>query len=437
MADVSHHAGHPGSPFPPEESTNLHYPLVSEAKRTNIPPESADVVVIGAGILGLATARELCLRAPGRRVVVLEREVRIAAHQTSHNSGVIHAGIYYAPGSLKARLCVEGARLLYDYCERHEIPYKRSGKLIVAVSDAELPRLDELEARGRANEVPGLRRVDRRELNEIEPEVAGVAGLYSPATGVVDFARVAAALAGEVEAAGGAVVTGCGLERLDRVGTKTRVVHERGVTEATAVVSCAGVWADEVARGAGAPDGPRNVPFRGAYHVLAPSQAARVRGLVYPVPDPRLPFLGVHLTRHIDETVTVGPTALLVGARRAYRLRDLSPGELIDALRWPGTARMLRRHWRSGVSELRMAASRRALARAAARYLPGLEADDLSFGFAGIRAQALARDGSLVDDFVFSETPGALHVRNAPSPAATASLAIARLVADRAESLLG
>jgi 2-hydroxyglutarate dehydrogenase len=402
-----------------------------------VPPDTAEVVVVGAGILGLATARELAAREPDRRVVVLEREDGIAAHQTSHNSGVIHAGIYYPPGSLKARLCIEGARLLYEYCDRNDIPYRRTGKLIVAASEAELGRLDDLEARGRANEVPGLRRVDRREMAEIEPQIAGVAGLHSPATGVVDYAQVAEALAQDVEAAGGVVATGCAVASLTRTGGRTRVVHQRGVTDAAAVVTCAGAWSDELARRAGAPDDPRIVPFRGSYHALAPPASERVRGLVYPVPDPRLPFLGVHLTRHIDGTVTVGPTALLVGARRAYRLRDLSPTELVEALRWPGTARMLRRHWRSGLLELQMAASRRSLARAAARYLPGLRAADLSFGFAGIRAQALARDGTLVDDFVFSETPGALHVRNAPSPAATASLAIAMHVADRAESALG
>jgi 2-hydroxyglutarate dehydrogenase len=402
-----------------------------------VPPETADFVVVGAGIVGLATARELIARAPGRRVVVLEREERVAAHQTSHNSGVIHAGIYYAPGSLKARLCVEGARRLYGYCDRHAIPYRRTGKLLVATSDAELARLDDLEARGRANEVPGLRRVDRSGIEEIEPAVAGIAGLYSPATGVVDYARVAEAFAAEVEAEGGVVATGCAVDGLEPGRGTTHVAHARGVTRARAVVSCAGAWSGELARRSGAPEDPRIVPFRGAYHLLAPAAAGRVRGLVYPVPDPRLPFLGVHLTRHIDDSVTAGPTALFVGARGAYRLRDASMAELVATLRWPGTARMLRRHWRAGLGELHVAASQRAFARAAARYLPGLEPRDLSFGFAGIRAQALARDGTLVDDFVFSETPGALHVRNAPSPGATSSMAIAEHVADRAEAMLG
>jgi 2-hydroxyglutarate dehydrogenase len=392
--------------------------------------------VVGAGILGLATARELIARAPGRRVVVLEREERVAAHQTAHNSGVVHAGIYYAPGSLKARLCVEGARRLYDYCDRHAIPHRRSGKLLVATSEAELARLDDLEARGRANQVPGLRRVDRTGVEELEPAVRGIAGLHSPATGVVDYRAVAEAFAAEIESAGGTVATACAVGGLERGRGATHVAHARGVTRARAVVSCAGAWSGELAQRAGAAEDPRIVPFRGAYHLLAPAVAARVRGLVYPVPDPRLPFLGVHLTRHIDDSVTAGPTALFVGARGAYRLRDASLAELSATLRWPGTLRMLRRNWRSGLHELHVAASRRAFARAAARYLPGLEPADLSFGFAGIRAQALARDGTLVDDFVFSGTPGALHVRNAPSPGATSSMAIADHVADRAEALL-
>jgi 2-hydroxyglutarate dehydrogenase len=401
-----------------------------------VPPDHADVVVVGAGIIGLATARALGLRRPGGRIVVLEREDGVAAHQTSHNSGVIHGGIYYAPGSLKAQLCVDGARLLYEYCEEHGVPVRRSGKVIVATSAEELPRLEELHARGRANAVPDLRRIGPEELAEIEPAARGIAALHSPRTGVVDFARVAEALALDVEAGGGAVATGCAVSEFRRVPGGTAVTHARGITVARAVVTCAGAWSDQISVAAGAPEDPRIVPFRGAYLALAPAAAALVRTMIYPVPDPALPFLGVHLTRHIDDTVTAGPSALLVGARTAYRLRGARPSEVVGTLRWPGTARMVRRHWRAAAAELRIAASRRAFAAAAARYVPGITADDLSPAFAGIRAQSVGRDGRLIDDFVLSETPGAVHVRNAPSPAATSSLAIAELIADRAETLL-
>jgi 2-hydroxyglutarate dehydrogenase len=396
------------------------------------PPDRCDIAVVGAGILGLATARELTRRRPGLRVAVIEREPEIAAHQTGHNSGVVHAGIYYKPGSLKARLCVEGARELYELCAERGIAHERCGKVIVATSSAELPALDELERRGRANGVPGLRRLDREELLAIEPHATGVAALHSPNTGIADFPGVARALAQDVRDAGGSVTTGCEVTSTDQ-GT---VVHAHGRTHARGIVFCAGAWADRLAEAAGAPADPRIVPFRGAYLRLKPQRASLVRGLIYPVPDPHLPFLGVHLTRHVDGSVLVGPTALLAAARDAYRLRDARAKDLADALRWPGTWRMMRRFWRTGIEEIHYAASRKALVQAARRYVPELEPSDVVDGPAGIRAQAVARDGTLVDDFVFSETGHALHVRNAPSPAATSALAIARLIADRAEAAL-
>jgi 2-hydroxyglutarate dehydrogenase len=402
-------------------------PSVPTAAET--PPDRCDVVVVGAGILGLATARELTRRHRGLTVAVLEREAHIAQHQTGHNSGVVHAGIYYAPGSLKARLCVEGARELYELCEERGIAHARCGKVIVATVPSELPALDELERRGRANGVPGLKRLDPSGLREIEPHATGVAALHSPATGIVDFAAVAQALADDVRSAGGTVTTRCEVTAA-RDGV---VTHAHGETRARGVVFCAGAWADRLARSTGAPRDPAIVPFRGAYLRLRPERRDLVKGLIYPVPDPRLPFLGVHLTRHVDGDVLVGPTALLAPARDAYRLRDARARDIADALRWPGTWRMAHRFWRTGVHELRFAASRRALVDAARRYVPELETGDVEQGFAGIRAQALARDGSLVDDFVFSETGRALHVRNAPSPAATSALAIARLIADRAD----
>jgi 2-hydroxyglutarate dehydrogenase len=398
-----------------------------------VAPGRADLAVVGAGILGLAVARELLRRDPARRVVVLEREQQIGFHQTGHNSGVIHAGIYYAPGSLKAQLCVEGARELYAFCEEHAIAHERCGKVIVATEPGELAALDELERRGRANGVPDLKRLDAAGLARVEPHARGLAALHSPHTGIADFAAVARALAQEVRESGGEVVTGCGVTGVQTGDRSIRLVHERGALEAGHAVFCAGGWSDRLAVAAGADPDPRIVPFRGAYLRLRADRRHLVRGLIYPVPDPTLPFLGVHLSKHTSGDVLIGPTALLAGARDAYPLRRVRARDVADTLRWPGTWRMVRRWWRTGTIEMRHAASRRAFVRAAARYVPELRAGDVEPAFAGVRAQALARDGRLVDDFVFSETDRALHVRNAPSPAATSSLAIARLIADRAE----
>jgi (S)-2-hydroxyglutarate dehydrogenase len=392
------------------------------------PPRSADFVVIGGGILGLAVARELLIRHPNSALCVLEREERLAAHQTSHSSGVIHAGIYYAPGSLKAKLCVEGARLIYDYCAEHGIEARRDGKLIVAAEEGELARLDERE-----NRVPGLRRIGSDEIAEIEPHARGVAALHSPETGVVDFARVAAAYAADVEQAGGSVVTRAGVRRLAPRGATVTVEHERGTTEAGFVVSCAGAWTDRLAVSAGAPAEPRIVPFRGGYLRLRPERRGLVRASVYPVPDPELPFLGGHLTRTVDGEVLLGPSALMVGARDAYRIPRLRARDIGSNLAWPGTWRLAARFWRTGLAEIRNAASRRAFVSDLRRFVPELDARDVLPGPAGIRAQAVDRDGKLVDDFVVHRTERALHVRNAPSPAATSSLALARLIADEAE----
>jgi (S)-2-hydroxyglutarate dehydrogenase len=398
---------------------------------------TCDLVVVGAGILGLAVAREALLRDPGLRVHVVEREERVGAHQTGHNSGVVHAGIYYAPGSLKARLCVEGARDLYAFCERHDVPVERCGKVIVALDDDEIPGLDALEWRGRQNGVPGLRRLDRRGLLELEPHAEGVAALHSPATGIVDFPAVARALAGEVIEHGGRITLGRAVTGVESRTGEVVLRTDGGDLAARHAVFCAGAWSDRLAVAAGASPDPRIVPFRGAYLRLRPERRDLVRSLIYPVPDPSLPFLGVHLTRHIDGDVLVGPTALMVGARDAYRLRRLRPADLGATLAWPGTWRMARRWWRTGLSEMGYAANRAAFVRAAQRYVPELDAADVLPGPSGIRAQALARDGALVDDFVISHTGRALHVRNAPSPAATSSLAIARLIADRAEEAFG
>jgi L-2-hydroxyglutarate oxidase len=398
-----------------------------------VPPSKCDLVVIGGGILGLAVARELLDRHPDASLCVLEREDRLAAHQTSHTSGVVHAGIYYAPGSLKARLCVEGARLLYAYCDERGIEARRDGKLIVAADEPELPRLDELERRGRENQVPGLRRIDGEEIAEIEPHARGVAGLHSPETGIVDFALVAASYAADVERAGGAVATGAGVRSLTPHGGTIAVEHEHGTTQAAFVVSCAGAWSDRLAVAAGAPAEPRIVPFRGGYLRLRPERRDLVRASIYPVPDPDLPFLGGHLTRTIDGEVLLGPSALMVGARDAYRVARLRGRDLLSNITWPGTWRLAGRFWRTGLTEIRHAASERAFVSELRRFVPELSIADVLPGPSGIRAQALDRDGKLVDDFVVHRTERALHVRNAPSPAATSSLALARLIADEVD----
>ena len=371
-----------------------------------------DLAIVGAGIIGLATARELLLRRPGLRVAVVDRAGEVGTGQTGNNSGVIHAGIYYKPGSLKAKLCVDGAARMYAFCEERGIAVERCGKVIVALHESELDRLAELERRGQANGVPGLRRLTGAEITELEPHCAGLAGLHSPNTGIVDFAAVARALAEDVREAGGEIMLGRTVSAVARDDGGVRL--EGGDVAARHAVFCAGGQASRLAVAAGAPEDPRIVPFRGQYLSLRPQARELVRGLIYPVPDPDLPFLGVHLTRHISCVVLLGPSAMLVGG-----------------LRWPGTWRVVRRFWRTGLQELRMAASRRAFVAACARYVPELRVGDVEGGPAGVRAQAVGRDGALVDDFVLSEAAGTLHVRNAPSPAATSSLALAGLIADR------
>jgi 2-hydroxyglutarate dehydrogenase len=377
-----------------------------------------DHAVVGAGILGLAVARELRRRQPAARIVVLDRADRVAADQSGHNSGVIHAGVYYPPGSLKARLCVQGAARLYEYCQREGIEARRLGKLIIATARPELAGLHEIERRARANGVPGIRRCDPEEISALEPQATGLAALHSPGTGIVDFRSVCANLADELRRSGAELRLGWSVRSINE-RPRAVVIHgpEGDGIEASAVVFCAGLDADRLAVGAGAGADPRIVPFRGAYLRLVPDRRDLVRGLIYPVPDPRLPFLGVHLTPQLDGEVLVGPTALLLPSRRS--------------LSWPGTWRMIRRWWRTGVDELHLAASRTAFARRAARYVPAITRDDLEPASIGVRAQAVGRDGRLVDDFLISGSARTVHVRNAPSPAATSALALAELIVDQ------
>lgn len=390
-----------------------------------------DLVVVGAGIVGLAVAREWIQRHPSDAVAVLEREAGPAEHQTGHNSGVIHGGIYYTPGSLKARLCVEGARMMYDYCDHHGIAYERCGKLIVALDPDEMARFDDLEARGVANAVPGLRRIRGGEIRDIEPNADGLQALHAPNTGIVDYVAVARSVAAELAVHGATVRYGTPVRAIG--GDELTVVHTPdGPVKARRVIVCAGLWADRLARAAGASRDPQIVPFRGAYLGLKPTPQPRLRGMIYPVPNPDLPFLGVHITKHIHGDVTLGPTAMMVGARDAYSLGRLSLRDSWESLTWPGSWKVARKYWRVGIDEIHMASSRRAFVAAAARYMPGLTLDDLDgTSHAGVRAQAVGRDGSLVDDFVISQEGTVSHVRNAPSPAATSAFALGRELVDR------
>ena len=396
--------------------------------------DSYDLVVIGGGILGLATARALRERFPGASIAVLERERAWAAHQTGHNSGVIHSGIYYAPGSLKARLCRAGNASMVAFCRAEGVPVEVCGKLIVATDASELPRLDALLERGLAN---GLapRRADPGEVRELEPHIRALAAIHVPSTGIVDYREVCAALVRQLHAAGVELRLGSGVNRMERAGNASAAGHaletDAGEFRAGWVVNCAGAQSDRLARAAGADPGARIVPFRGEYHELVEGRRDLVRGLVYPVPDPALPFLGVHLTRMIDGSVHVGPNAVPAGSRDGYTWSAVSARDLAATATWPGWWRLARRYWRTGGQEIWRSLSKRALLAEVRRLLPEVDAEDLVPAGAGVRAQALARDGRLVDDFLIVESERATHVCNAPSPAATASLEIAGHIAGR------
>jgi L-2-hydroxyglutarate oxidase LhgO len=396
-----------------------------------------DVVVVGAGIIGLAVARELQARTPGARLAVLDKERVLGFHQTAHSSGVVHRGVYYAPGSLKARLCVDGAARLLEYCEAREIPILRCGKVVVATSEEELPRLEELHRRSVANGVPRVALIGPERLRELEPHVAGLRAIHSPETSVVDFSLVARAYGEDVARAGGELLLGREVLSFSRRGGSTTIATTAGEVEATRVVVCAGVYSDRLAASTGADADPRIIPFRGDYLVLKPERRELVRGLVYPVPDPAFPFLGIHTTVRPDGAVWLGPNAVLALSREGYRRRDVRLRDVREVLRSRGFRRLARRHWRMGAAETVRDLSTKRFVAAARKLLPELEVGDVLPGPSGIRAQAVAPDGTLVDDFVFHEADGVVHVRNAPSPGATSSLAIASVIADRVETAAG
>ncbi|MHC4273326.1 MAG: L-2-hydroxyglutarate oxidase [Planctomycetota bacterium] len=387
-----------------------------------------DTAIIGGGIVGLATAMAM-VEAGHPSLLVLEAEDRLAAHQSGRNSGVIHAGLYYRPGSLKARLCVEGREALYRFCAEHGIPCRRCGKVVVATSERELAALDALEQRGRANGLQGLRRLSPQQLREHEPHAAGIAGMHVAETGVVDYGAVTRAYAEVVRAAGGEVLVNARVRRVLDDGDGLVLETGQGAVRCRRLVNCAGLHADRVAARCGARPSCRIVPFRGEFWRIAPDRARLVRSLIYPVPDPRLPYLGVHLTRRIDDWVETGPNAVLTLNRHGYRRGRPSLGDALEVLGYRGFWRMAGRFWRTGVAEFGRSLSRRAFARQARRLVPDLTAADLQPAESGIRAQAVDPDGGLVDDFRIIATGRAIHVLNAPSPAATASISIGRYVA--------
>ncbi len=387
-----------------------------------------DVAIVGGGIVGLATALALIERFPRCTVTIVEKELQLAAHQTGHNSGVIHAGIYYKPGTYKAQLCVEGVRLLKAFCDTNGVPYENCGKVIVATTEDELPRLQMLYDRGTANGVPGLRMMGADELREIEPHARAVQALHSPQTAIVDYRAVAGAMAAQLEQRGVQRLTGALVRRIVSSAAGLGLETSRGTVQTRNLVNCAGLYADGVARLMGVQPEVRIIPFRGEYYTLRPGCDV-VRGLVYPVPDPEFPFLGVHFTKRISGEMEAGPNAVLAFAREGYRMRSINIRELVGVLTYRGFWAMAAKYWRTGSYEFYRSLSKRAFVRALQRLVPDVRAEDLVPGGAGVRAQAVTPDGALVDDFKITETANAIHVLNAPSPAATASLAIGNHIA--------
>ncbi|WP_138415388.1 L-2-hydroxyglutarate oxidase [Sinomonas gamaensis] len=393
-----------------------------------VPPGTERVGVVGGGIVGLAIARALAL-AGDFDVVVLEKERRVAAHQTGHNSGVVHAGLYYQPGSLKALLCARGRELTRDYCQERGLPYRELGKLVVAVAPDEVPRLDDIEHRARANGVPDLARIGPERMRELEPHVAGVAAVHSPHTAVVDYAAIAEAMADDVRRAGGRVLLSTEVTGVRTGERTTTVATSAGSHTFDRLIVCAGLQSDLLARMVGASPSPRILPFRGEYWTLAPSRSQLVRGMIYPVPDPRFPFLGVHFTRGVYDDVHVGPNAVPALAREGYGWSDVSLRDTLGSLAWPGAAPLFRQHWRMGVREISASLLKPLYFRQARAFVPELRPSDLAHkAAAGVRAQAWGADGSLLDDFAVDQVGSVTLLRNAPSPAATSSMAIAEHV---------
>lgn len=392
-----------------------------------------DVTVVGGGIIGVATAMRLASAHPKLRVGVVEKEAAVAGHQTGHNSGVIHSGIYYAPGSLKAKNCVTGARDLIAFCDENHIPYELCGKLIIATSEEELPRLDELYRRGTANGVPGLEMIDADRVREIEPEASAVRGLLSPQTGIIDYTQVTKAYARQLQEHGGTIVFNAKVNAIHSTSSHSHLETAAGDVETKYLINCAGLYADKVATMMGLDSDVRIIPFRGEYYFLRPEARRLVKGLIYPVPNPEFPFLGVHFTRSIHGGVEAGPNAVLATAREGYTKLSFNPLESAWTLTYPGFWQMARKYWKTGMHEVYRSLSKKAFAQALQRLVPAIQEDDLTAGGAGVRAQAVDKTGRLIDDFRIVEGKNSVHVLNAPSPGATASLSISAGILETAE----
>ena len=391
-----------------------------------------DLIIIGGGIIGLATALEVTRQYPKVKLGVLEKEARLAAPQPGHNSGVIHSGIYYKPGSLKAQTCVTGAKLLTEFCDQQGIPYEQCGKVVVATSQDELPRLEELHRRGTANGVEGLEMIGPERLREREPHAAGIQALYVPKTGIIDFVRVTEMYATLIQEGDGEIKLAHTVQRIVSADGHLVLETSAGGVHTHAVINCGGLQCDRLARMAGVDPELQIVPFRGEYYTIAAHKHYLVNNLIYPVPDPAFPFLGVHFTRTMSGAMEAGPNAVLAFAREGYQWADMVPQELWETLRFPGFRTIARKYWQTGLGEIYRSFNKRAFLRALQRLVPELTADDLLPGGSGVRAQAVSTSGTLVDDFVITDSPRAMHVLNAPSPGATASLAIGRQIVERA-----
>jgi len=396
-----------------------------------------DIAIVGGGIVGLAAGRELLRRHPHLRLVNLEKEDTVSKHQTGHNSGVIHSGIYYKPGSLKAKLCTEGRRALWDYCDKKGIEYRQVGKLIVATEESELGRLQDLWDRGQANGIEGLEMLDEAGIKEREPHVAGIRAIFSPVTGIVDYGVVARHYADDIREMGGEIQTNREVVAIERKGGVTRLKTNAGEIEARYVITCGGLQSDRLAKMTGGKSDPKIVPFRGDYLILKPEKRYLVKGNIYPVPDPEFPFLGVHFTPRMNGDIWLGPNAVLAFAREGYNFTTINVGDLFESLTYPGFIKLAGKYMSVGLGEMYRDIVRSAYVKALQRYIPELKVEDTLAGPSGVRAQAMNSDGSMVDDFVFEGDEGVVHVRNAPSPAATSSLAIGNYIADDADKRFG